>query len=208
MIDMSIINRANTIGFKSNALNSEKSFAPQQKPLPDINQASDDFNKMMEALANAAKGLIAAKKSSGSENKKEITKEDVIQKMEEMDAKAVELKDMQELIKMGLFVEDDGRLVAIKGKELSDIIGDQETFTIKNTDEKHQITKMTEYDKNGRPLSCITKIGDASPTYNAFFYEYERDNSMAHSVTHYRSLRYGNQRESNPFYPITYNNLF
>ena len=207
MIDMSVINRANAIGFKSNALN-EKGFAPQPKPLPDVNQASDDFNKVMEALANAAKGLIEAKKATGSENKKEITKEDVIQKMEEMDAKAVELKDMAELRKMGLWLNGEGRLYAPDGRELSNIIGDQETFAIKNIDEKHGITKMTEYDKNGRPLTCITKIGNDSPTYNAFFYEYESDGSMAHSITHYRSFRYGNQRETNPFYHEPYNNLF
>ena len=209
MIDMSVINRANAIGFKSNALN-EKGFAPQQKPLPDVNQASDDFNKMMEALANAAKGLIEAKKATGSENKKEITTEDVIQKMEEMDANAVEVKDMLELRKMGLHIKDDGKLIAVNDKELSDILGDNETFTIKNTDEKHGITKMTEYDKTGRPITCITKLDSSfgPDTYSAFFYEYKNNYSMAHSVTHYKNTRFVQQRETNPFYLQPYHDLY
>lgn len=143
------------------------------------------LSQALDALASVGKSLVKPYKPV--DGPQPLTREVVESKYNQLNDEAIPIYETKEL---GLkFNMDKGTLETVDGHSLSDIFGDKETIAVRSYYKTwgQPVDKITEYDKNGRPLSVIYRTGpyvksknrdDNFYMYKAFIYNYSDSQSL------------------------------
>ena len=167
----------------------QSSIMPQNYP---IDNARENFDDAMTALANAAKALINSKKSEVAKNEA-LTQEKVEAKLISMqNSRPINYEDLN---KIGYGISGgDNILSSIKSDKLDPAIfrgKDTVVIGIKEEKDSYDCEKYTEYDRKGRPVASIQKITNHSfpkdPIYHAMFIKYDNNYSTSAQLTLYKN---------------------